>query len=328
MKALHVTKLALFALLSTLPVQAAQCPDYGITDHMPSLLNPNQHKFKKWGNRWLSSWYTPYHMVHDQIVAAGSSATMVGKFDYDWAMHKDLEGEYVHAYIYGTHMSSWHYLGRYKTDSDGKVYVPVSAKPEGDYVVRMVVEGDLSSATGYLTVASQNRPTVLFDIDGTITVDDFEAVNDYLNTDNAENYPYATNVVNTYINRGYQVIFLTGRPYWITKNTRQWSEYSGIKPWHLHTNSNSDNPLNMQTQAYKTEYIKYLKNKVGLNIIRAYGNAQTDIDAYADAGIDASQTYIIGDNAGNNNTQPLHNSYESHYYDIVLNQPYVQCTAH
>jgi hypothetical protein len=329
MKQHHYFILA-FALLSmplTLPANAGQCPDYAITDAAPAAPNPSQAGFRKWTNAWLSAWYTPYHMVHDQIVAAGSTATVVGKFDYDWVMHKDLEGEYIHAYLYGTGMSEWEYLGRYTTNGDGKIYVPVSARAEGDYIVRMVVEGDLSSATGYLTVASMDRQTILFDIDGTLTLNDFEAVGDYLGTDRADNHPYAVEVVSTYIDRGYQVIYLTGRPYWVGKNTRAWFDYSAMKPWHLHTNPNSDNLLDMQTQTYKTNYIDYLKNTVGLNIVRAYGNAQTDINAYADAGIDASETYIIGANAGNNGTQPLTGGYEDHYYNVVLNQPAANCTT-
>lgn len=326
MKLSHLLAIPACSLLLSLPAQAAQCPDYAITDAAPSAPAPAKKSFRKWTNSWLSAWYKPYHMVHDTIVAEGQQATLVGKFDYDGLLHKDLEGEYVHAYIFGSGMSSWEYLGRFTTNDDGKIYVPAGVRAEGDYIVRMVVEGDLTSATGYLTVASASRETVLFDIDGTITKNDFEAVGDYLGTDKAENYPFATDVVNAYREKGYQLIFLTGRPYWVAKNTRAWFDYSGLKPWHLHTNANSDNLLNMQTQAYKTDYINYLKNTVGLNIVRAYGNAQTDIDAYADAGIDVSETYIIGSNAGNNGTQPLTGSYENHYYNVVLNQPDASCS--
>ncbi|MEZ5509861.1 MAG: hypothetical protein R3F47_08155 [Gammaproteobacteria bacterium] len=145
----------------------------------------------------------PYHMVHDQIVQEGQSATVVGKFDYDRVLHKDLEGEYVHSYLYGTGMSGWQYLGRHKTNSDGKIYVPVSAQPQGDYIVRMVVEGDLTApTTGYLESRGRGgAETVLFDIDGTITLNDFEAVGEYLGTDIADNYDFAVATVNEYVAR-------------------------------------------------------------------------------------------------------------------------------
>lgn len=317
--------MVLAALFSS-PIRAGQCPNYSITDSVPTLPYPEHVSFRKWANHLLSVGYAPYHMVHDQIVAEGSAATIIGKFDYDLVMHKDLEGEYVHVYLYGTDMTDWEHLGRYTTDDDGKVYVTIPSKKTGDYIVRMVVEGDLTSATGYLSVVSPNRQTVLFDIDGTLTTNDFEAVGEYLGVDTADTYPYAADVVNAYINSGYQVVFLSGRPYWVVQSTRIWFDSSGIKPWHLHTNPNSDNVLNMQTQAYKTAYIKYLQNDVGLKIIRAYGNALTDIAAYADAGIAPEDTYIIGEHAGKFGTHALNGSYKEHYHDVILTQPAAVCS--
>lgn len=306
---------------------ADYCPDYGITQTQPAAPTPAKKSFRYFGNWLLSALYSPYHMVHDQIVSTGQAATVVGKFDYDRVLHKDLEGEYIHTYLYGTGMTSWQYLGKYKTNSDGKIYVPVAPQIEGDYIVRMVVEGDLSAATGYLTVASAARETVLFDIDGTITLNDFEAVGEYLGTDIADNYAYAVETVNEYVARGYQIVFLTARPYWVAKSTRRWFDVYGLVPWNLRMNANSDNLLDMQTEQYKTDYIRYLRNTVGLNIVRAYGNAQTDINAYAAAGIAKENTYIIGSNAGRDGTQPIQGNYEQHFYDVVLNQPYADCVA-
>ena len=163
----------------TQPAQAAQCPDYGITSQLPAAPVVSKKSFKKWTNSWLSAWYKPYHMVHDVIVGDGQSATITGKFDYDAVLHKDLEGEYVHAYLSGSGMDNWEYLGRFTTDTDGKIFVPTGVRAVGDYQIRMVVEGDLSSVTGYLTVADSSRETILFDIDGTLTLNDFEAVGDY-----------------------------------------------------------------------------------------------------------------------------------------------------
>lgn len=327
MKPLHALLSAL--AIASLPVttQASYCPDYGITQTAPAAPKPAKKSFRYFGNWLLSKLYSPYHMVHDQIVQEGQSATVVGKFDYDRVLHKDLEGEYVHSYLYGTGMSGWQYLGRYKTNSDGKIYVPVSGRPQGDYIVRMVVEGDLSAATGYLTVAGAGRETVLFDIDGTITLNDFEAVGEYLGTDIADNYDFAVATVNEYVARGYQIVFLTARPYWVAKSTRNWFDAYGLVPWNLRMNANSDNLLDLQTEQYKTDYIRYLKNTVGLNIVRAYGNAQTDINAYAAAGIPKADTYIIGSNAGKDGTQPIHGDYEQHFYEVVLDQPYADCVA-
>ncbi len=304
---------------------AEYCPDYNSIVNSPNLSGPSQKSFRHWGNRWLSTFHRPFHMVHDQIVKAGTSTTMVGKFDYSSIYHKDLEDEDIHVYIHGTGMPDWEYLGEYRTNSDGKIYVNIS-RPEGDYQVRMVVEGDLSEASGYLTVVQPGRKAVLFDIDGTLTLNDFEAVGDYLGIDTAQMHTYASEVVWDYVVKGYQIIYLTGRQYWMAKTTRQWFNSKGLFQWHLRTDSNAENPLSPETQAYKTDYIRYLLNDVKLDIVRAYGNADTDVAAYADAGLPKSETYIIGPEAGNEGTQPIDGDYSYHYSTVVTDTPVSGCT--
>ncbi|ABC33355.1 uncharacterized protein involved in plasmid maintenance [Hahella chejuensis KCTC 2396] len=314
----------LLAASLSLTANAEYCPDYDSVLHAPGLQKPAQKSFHHWGNRLLASLNKPFHMVHDQIVKAGDSATMVGKFDYSALFHKDLEDEDIHVYVYGTGMSGWEYLGEHRTNSDGKIYVNIN-KPEGDYVVRMVVEGDHTEASGYLTVVQPGRKTVLFDIDGTLTLNDFEAIGDYLGTDTAEMHNYAAEVVWDYVEKGYQVVYLTGRQYWMAKTTRNWFNTKGLFQWHLRTDSNAENPASPQTQAYKTAYIRHLLNDVQLDIVRAYGNAATDIAAYADAGLSKSETYIIGPEAGKEGTQTVDGDYAYHYSTVVTETPAAGC---
>lgn len=304
------------------------CTDYSITSNQPALSGPTQRSFRHFGNTLLSDWYSPYHMVHDELVNPGESTTFVGKFDYDWVLHKDLEDEDVHAYIYGSGMSGWEYLGEFRTNSDGKVYVPVSGRAKGDYVIRMIVEGDLSSADGYLSVRDGGRQAVLFDIDGTLTINDAEQIGDYLGIKNADAFYYAQETVQAYRDKGYQLIFLTARPYWMASGTRGWlSETMQQAEWHLRTNINGELPstaTSEEHERFKREYIQQLQAE-GLSIIRAYGNASSDIAAYEGAGLPKSETYIIGDNAGSNGTQPLYGDYSAHYFDVVETTPEAAC---
>src|SRR5690606_36625798 len=136
---------------------------YDAVQSAPTLDKPTRHDFRNWGNRYLSWTHRPFHMIHDQIVREGATATIVGKFDYSSVFHKDLENEDVHVYLDGTGSQNWEYLGEHRTNGDGKISVQVQ-KPQGDYVVRMVVEGDHSEALGYLTVVGEGRKAVLFDI--------------------------------------------------------------------------------------------------------------------------------------------------------------------
>ena len=314
-------------LLSAFTVLSANaaCPDYVTAHNPPGLSGPAKRNFSKFGNTLLSSWYKPWHMAHDVIVKSGTGASMEAKFDYDAVLHKDLEGERVHAYLYGTGMTQWEYLGSQVTNSDGKISMALGARRVGDYVVRFVVEGDLTSTQGYLSVVDPGRDTVLFDIDGTLTINDFEAAADYLGIKTATPYYYAAEVVNTYRQKGYQIIYLTARPYWVTKDGREWLNIQRIGPWHYHSNPYSAGPIPPNTQQFKTDYVRYLRNVVGLNIIRAYGNATTDIGAYADAGIPKANTYIIGPNAGASGTQAINGEYGGHHAFVVTPTPVAAC---
>jgi len=302
------------------------CTDYSITSNQPALSGPAQKSFRSIGNRVLSSWYTPYHMAYDELVNVNESTTFTAKFDYDWVLHKDLEGEDVHAYIYGTGMNDWEYLGEYVTNSDGQIFVPVSGRSVGDYNIRFVVEGDLSTADAYLSVRENNHQAILFDIDGTLTLNDAEQIGDYLGISTADAFYFAKETVQEYSEKGYQLIFLTARPYWMVSGTRFWLRNTLEQAdWNLRANEDGEIFTTFSGHAeYKAAYIRELQAQ-GLDIVRVYGNASTDIEAYEMAGIPKADTYIIGPNAGDAGTQSVGSDYAAHFSNIVVNTPDATC---
>lgn len=314
-------------LCSALVANADSCPDYQIAATPPTLTGPAKKSFRHFGNTLLSRLYKPWHMVHDQIVAQGQAITVSAKFDYDAVLHKDLEDERVHAYLYGTGMAGWQYLGSAMTNSDGKITLALGTRPVGEYQLRVIVEGDLTSASGYVSVVEPGREAVLFDIDGTLTLNDFEAYADYLGIRNAQPHYYAAETVRAYQAKGYQILYLTARPYWVTRDARQWFPWTQLLPWHYHSNPYGDGPIPPNTQQFKTDYVKYLREQVGLNIVRAYGNATTDIAAYADGGLPKAETWIIGENAGRDGTQNVGPDYSYHYFTVVNNTPQASCRS-
>lgn len=316
--------LAMACAAAALPAVAA-CPDYASAANPPALAGPLKTSFTGSRNALAAALYAPWHMAHDAIVKAGTPASMTAKFDYDAALHRDLENERVHAYVYGTGMSGWEYVGKYLTDSDGKVNVPLGTRPVGEYVVRFVVEGDLSTTNGYLSVVDPGRDTVLFDIDGTLTTSDFEAYADYAGVRTATPYRHAPEMVQAYRDKGYQLIFLSARPYWVTRDGREWLGIQNIVPWHYHSNPYSAGPVPPDIQRFKGDYIRHLREVVGLNIVRAYGNATTDIGAYEDAGLPKAETYIIGTHAGVGGTNPIRGDYGAHYSAVVAPTPQARC---
>ncbi len=310
----------------SVPATYKNCPDYQAVLNLPELKGPEQKEFDSLQNRILSKLHSPYHMVHDEVINPGEEVTIVGKFDYSRMHHKDLEGEIIHAYLYGTGMDNWQHLGQFITDSDGKVYVPITLRSAGEYIVRMIVEGDLTQADGFISVVPRGQETVLFDIDGTMTKKDFDQVGDYLGTSVAEAWEYVKETVQAYIDKGYRVIMVTGRPYWNTRDTREWfTSVINLPQWHLRTNDDGGSPLDYETENFKRTYLSYLQKAKGLKIIRAYGNASTDITAYADSGIPREDTWIIGDNAGKQGTQGIFDDYTNHYSEVVQPTPEAAC---
>lgn len=311
---------------AVLALQAqAACPDYAVVDQAPAAPSAPRAGFQHFGSRLLSAIYSPWHMVHDTMVAKGQSATVVGKFDYDAVLHKDLEDERVHVYLYGAATKGWEYVGVHRTDSDGKIFVSMGQRPVGEYKVRMVVEGDGSSVEGFLSVVDPGREAVLFDVDGTLTINDFEAYADYVGIKTATPYYYAPETVRAYRAMGYQIVYLTARPYWVTRDAREWFGKMNLAAGHYRSNAYGDGPIPPNTEQHKTDYVTYLRQTVGLNIIRAYGNATTDISAYAKGGLPKAETWIIGTHAGRDGTQALKNDYAYHFSTVVSKTRPAKC---
>lgn len=308
----------LILLLSTFSQTsyAFQCVDYDAVDNTPTFNFPNKSGFRFFWNRWLSR-DIPFHMGHDVIVAENKSFNLVGKFDYGAVAHKDLEYEYVKVYYTGSGMSQWTYKGRYKTNSDGKINVGFNGLQAGNYKVRMVVVGDLSYADAWISVIKPNTQAIVFDIDETLTLSDLEQVEDYLGIEQATPRGGASDMVQAYKDLGYQIIYITARVYWYAKGTRRWLRSQNIPQWSLKTSFSNSTSL-LHTTDYKRDYINAIKAE-GIEVVRAYGNASTDIEAFLQAGIDPDEIYIIGDNAGNQGTQPI---WEPDYYNHLAQVVY------
>jgi phosphatidate phosphatase PAH1 len=317
-----VYKFPRFLLPLLYPITAlAQCPDYASVINTPIFIQPQQSPFQHHKNRILAKSQTAWHMVGDAIVQEGQSATVTAQFDYGAAIHKDLEDEYVDVYFTGTGLTDWKSLGRIKTNDDGRVSITQENLAIGEYRVRFVVEGDLSTVDGFVSVVEKGRQAIVFDVDGTLTINDFEAYADYIGMKTARPYVEAIDTVRAYQEKGYQIIYLTARPAWVTKDSRDWFLKMGLPEGHYRSRFYDANSKIPTIQTHKTNYLNYLRKTVGLDIIRVYGNAITDIAAYADSGITKDQTYIIGTYAGVKNTQPIMKDYSQHYQNVVVDTP-------
>ncbi|GAA3928048.1 LNS2 domain-containing protein [Litoribacillus peritrichatus] len=304
---------------------AVQCTDFDSVNNAPYFHAPDKQGFRFFWNKWLSE-DIPFHMGHDTIIGEGQTATVTGKFDYGAVAHKDLEYEYVKAYVYGSGMDDWQYVGRYKTNSDGKIFVEVDDLTEGHYQVKMVVVGDLSEANSYITVVKQGAKAVVFDIDETLTTDDLEQILDYTGIEAADARGGAAELVNSYVAKGYHPLFVTARTYWYAKGSRHWlSDHLGVPEATLRTTLSNETGL-FKTAEYKTAVLQEVQ-EAGMEIVRAYGNATTDIEGFANAGVPLSEIYVVGDKAGEMGSQPIEGGeYWSHLSEVVEDTPHSGCS--
>ena len=300
------------------------CTDFDAGQNPAAFQFPAEQGFDHFSSR-ITAQSTPFHMGHDRIVTAGDAVTVTGKFDYGSILHKDLEDEKVQAFLTGTGKDGWQDLGTFTTNSDGKIFVPVDGQEEGQYVLRMVVLGDLTYADAYITAIEPGKKAVVFDIDETLTKSDLEQILDYTGIEAAEARPAADQLVQEYIDRGYHPVFITARSYWYAKGSRRWlRETLNLPDFTLRTTLSNGQGL-FETAQYKTEVLQEFQ-AAGMEFVRAYGNADTDAEAFNNAGIPLADTYMIGENAGINGTQAIHEEgYVQHLSDVVLNTAYSGC---
>lgn len=270
------------------------------------------------------------HRGQDVVVSPGQPQLLVGKFAYG-PFDKDLKSEDVEIHMQlEPPCGPWVLLGTQETseegeygtqfgitDDGGRIFFTLPAdkeRPPGRYPVRMLVRGDHSMAAFSLFVVQPGAGAVVFDIDGTLTTDDFQLVSQMFSqllngTYVPKAYPDGAKVAEAWAAKGYLPVYLTGRPDTLRTVSQQWLVSQKAPPGAVHLTDTLTLP-GAATATYKTAFLLKLQSaKVSLHA--AYGNATSDIDAYAAAKIDKSRTYIIGPNAGQQGTVAL-TSYTAH----------------
>lgn len=271
----------------------------------------------------------PVHSVQDVVANPGDTPVLRAKLSYG-PTSADLEGERVEGWVRTSDgCGGWTRLGEARTDDDGRIALPLDGPlPVGVYPLAVVVLGDASTAFGFLHVLERGQPVVVFDIDGTLTTSDVELIDgivvhhvgttsdeifelagspltraqwvtilDATLEPDAAMHPGADEAVWWYSDRGVQPIYITGRPYLYDGMTREWLAERGMPAGPLVLVQEITESLPELVDDYKERTLGELAER-GLSIDAAYGNASTDICAYARAGVPAERTFIIGTHAG------------------------------
>ncbi|MBT3224328.1 MAG: haloacid dehalogenase, partial [Proteobacteria bacterium] len=181
--------------------------------------------------------------------------------------------------------------------------------------------GDGTCAPHIASFLPQGTPIVMADIDGTLTISDAELMTQISDgTYDPVAYAGSTELLNTWADKGYRVFYLTARPHLLRSETRLWLTSHGYPDGVVITAPTlvfSDSAV-----VYKRTWVERIINDFGWDIAAVYGNANSDIDAYEEAGVSKDITFVIGEYAGTSNTQAIvGDDYTSHIANYVEAQP-------
>src|ERR1051325_4066689 len=196
---------------------------------------------------------------------------------------KPLAGENVSLWSYDTGKMAWQSLGSAKTDSNGQYDLPSTGFVAANgQPIYAMLEADASCAEHFDFLLPSGAKVVVTDIDGTLTADDGQ--------------------LTTEIFDDTKLPMMMGAA---AKLLAAWDEKGGEND-----------------AVYKTLWLNRLIHDFGWNVVAAYGNADTDISAYENAGIAKDHTFIVGPLAGNRQTVAIaNNDFTQHISTFVAAQP-------
>lgn len=275
------------------------------------------------------------HSSQDALTTTTHGVRIEGKFAYG-KVSKDLEDERVEVLIDDC-SGQYRSLGVEVTDSDGRIafdIAPQDLPAPGVYSIYLRVLGDNSTATSSLGVYPPQTRLVVFDIDGTLTTRDAEIFEDaiadffepiYSGDVVPESRAGAVEITALRADQNYPLVYLTGRPYVLTRITREWLATQSYPHGTVHTtNSNSEViPNEENVGVFKRDYLLDLKARDFI-LEMGYGNATTDIFAYGEANIPTARTYIAGEHGGEEMTQAIGDDYLQHLPRARLDPDAVQ----
>lgn len=229
-----------------------------------------------------------------------------------------LAGEHVSLWFYDDGPMAWQALGRADTDANGSYEIASTfVAPNGKPIYSML-EADGSCVEHYDFLLPRNSKVIVTDIDGTLTLNDNELLMEVADGTYVQKpMGAAVKLMEAWTKKKYPVIYMTARPHLFRAETRVWLRDLGFPFGPLITANQTNRPAE-----YKTAWMKRMIMNFGWQVVAVYGNADTDITAYENAGVPKSQTFIVGELAGMRGTVPIPNlDFTDHISTYVNAQP-------
>lgn len=256
---------------------------------------------------------TPNHRVHDLLLAPSDAQWVIGTFVYDGITSSRLAGEDVDVELLRGCGDTWELLGTARTtsegahapvegviDAGGQIYFQIPATRAlgiGRHRLRLVVRGDLTAAEGFIEVQRRGTSTFVSDIDGTLTPSDLSEVGGILTGTIPDANAGAADALTRLAALGYRPIYLTARTGSELRRSREFLSARGFPPGIVRT-AEGDGLVGLSGAAaarFKAGELALVQGH-GLAVALGIGNADTDAQAYQQAGL--ARGFLLGTDAG------------------------------
>lgn len=227
-----------------------------------------------------------------------------------------LGGEAVALFTYD---AAWMQIGTSTTDDDGAYTIDGGGVIAANgHPIYSMLDADGTCAEHYDYLYPRGQKVVISDIDGTLTLDDGQLLSQISDETYVQKMMGAADkLTQAWAAKNYPVIYLTARPHVFRNETRTWLRDLGFPAGALITAKDISDAA-----PYKTEWLRRMLTTFGWTAVAAYGNADTDITAYENAGIPKNLTFIVGPLAGTRGTVAIPNmDFTAHISSFVAPQP-------
>jgi hypothetical protein len=240
------------------------------------------------------------HRGRDMFYVEGDEQWVLAKFADTGILDVDLKGETVQIFLLRGCEGEWEPLGSGVTtkdgihptiegvdDTGGRLYFKIPADKAlapGRHRIHMIVESDKSTADQYIDVVPPGTPFFISDVDGTLTTYEEEEFWKLLTGSTPEINPFAAQAMQVLASKGYRPMYMTARPEFLYKRTREFVDVRGLPRGIIHTTLNKSGALGGEAVTYKTGELAMLAAK-GLVPAYVFGNTDSDAEAYHNGGI-------------------------------------------
>ncbi len=228
----------------------------------------------------------------------GDQIWVMGKFAYG-VLDDDIADEEIDLYLNEGCGDAWIPLGTVNTtddgdhptvegveDSGGWVYFDATSLGlgEGRHRFLMVVAGDLTTTEVYIDIVAAGTPIIVSDVDGTLTTQETEEFTALLSGQLPNANPDSAAVLTALAKQGYRVFYLTARPEFLGRRTREFLEAHDYPLGLVHTTLSFGGATGSAAVAYKSGELEAIAAR-GLVPSWAFGNTDSDAEAFAGASV-------------------------------------------